>query len=76
MQRLSDGEILIVGSFLSGFEDICYLAWLSRDDLFFKAANKLLNSKKSICLSNLLNKINSSLVKRLLGIPHTPYLLC
>jgi GNAT superfamily N-acetyltransferase len=50
MQRLSGGEILIIGSFLSSFEDICYLAWLSRDDLFFNAANKFLNSKKSICL--------------------------
>jgi predicted ATP-grasp superfamily ATP-dependent carboligase/GNAT superfamily N-acetyltransferase len=48
--RLSSGEVLIVGSFSSDFDDICYLAWLSRNDSFYKAASEALNSKKSICL--------------------------
>ena len=50
MRRIANEEILIVGSFSPDFDDICYLAWLSRNDSFFKATIKSLKSESSICL--------------------------
>ncbi len=49
-QRLLDGEILLIGSFSSDFDNICYMAWLSCKDSFFKATSRVLNLDNSICL--------------------------
>jgi len=48
--RLSSGEMLVAGSFLDNPKNICYLAWLSKKDTFFRSTEKVKDLSKSICL--------------------------
>ena len=52
--RLSSGEILVVGSFTDSQDQICYLAWLSKKDSFFKSTEKIKKLSDSICLYRIL----------------------
>lgn len=49
LNRLRGNEILIVGYMGENSKEICYLSWLSENDPFFKAANRIKNIKNGIC---------------------------